>query len=280
MKIYINYDNKSRANFSIYYYISSIFKKIELGLFIFASVFLIITSKVNKTVNTDISMFFVDISLPIVDLSSAPFSSASNAFSGIKDLVNAKRENKALRQENEKLKSLYITSLNINQENKELKDALKFISLKSTNYKAARLIGRSHQMYSSNVFIDIGSKSNIKEDNVVIGKYSVIGRVVEVADDKSRVMLITDVNSKIPVITSKSRTRGILMGNNGNSMEIIYLDKKHRIKPGDMVFTSGDGDVLPPGLLVGIVKKISKTSVSVTPAENINNLGIVTVIDY
>ena len=133
-------------------------------------------------------------------------------------------------------------------------------------------------MYSSNVFIDIGSKSNIKEDNVVIGKYSVIGRVVEVADDKSRVMLITDVNSKIPVITSKSRTRGILMGNNGNSMEIIYLDKKHRIKPGDMVFTSGD--VLPPGLLVGIVKKISKTSVSVTPAENINNLGIVTVIDY
>lgn len=280
MKIYINYDNKSRSNFSIYYYISSIFKKIELGLFIFASVFLITASKVNKEVNTDISMFFVDISLPIVDLASAPFSGASDIFSGMKDLVNAKRENAVLRMENEKLKSLYITSLNINQENQELKDALKFVSLKSTNYKAARLIGRSHQMYSSNVFIDVGSESDIKEDNVVTGKYSVIGRVAQVASNKSRIMLITDVNSRIPVITSKSRTRGILIGNNGNNMEIIYLDKKHRIKPGDMVFTSGDGDSLPPGLLVGIVKKASRTSVSVAPAESINNLGIVTVIDY
>ena len=63
-------------------------------------------------------------------------------------------------------------------------------------------------------------------------------------------------------------------------MEIMYLQKNHTIRPGDWIFTSGDGDTLPPGLLIGIVRKVDKSYAAVQMAENINNSDIVTILDY
>jgi cell shape-determining protein MreC len=64
-------------------------------------------------------------------------------------------------------------------------------------------------------------------------------------------------------------------------MEILYLPKVIGISEREMIFTSGDGDTLPPGLLVGIVKKVDKSGkVTVAMVENINNLNMVTVIEY
>lgn len=281
MRIYIDYENKSRANFSIYYYLHYIFKRVEFILFVIASIALIIFSKVNQDKpSSAISKFFVNISLPVVSAAAMPFNGAFDLLANTKDLLNARNENKALKEENEKLKSLYVTSLNINQENKELRELLKFVSVKSTTFTAARLIGRSNQIYSNNVFINAGEEQGIKNNNVVTGKSSLIGRVIDVDHNKSRVMLITDINSRTPVITSKSRVRAILAGNNSDVMEMLYLDKNHSIEEGDMVFTSGDGDSLPPGILVGIIKKSTPDYVSVVAAENINNIDIVTVLDY
>ena len=86
--------------------------------------------------------------------------------------------------------------------------------------------------------------------------------------------------SRIPIITSKTRVRGILAGNGSGIMEILYLPKNHTITEGDWIFTSGDGDTLPPGLLVGVVKKADKDYVGVAMVENINNADIVTVMHY
>jgi cell shape-determining protein MreC len=74
--------------------------------------------------------------------------------------------------------------------------------------------------------------------------------------------------------------RGILSGNNSASMEILYLQKNHTIRAGDWIFTSGDGDTLPPGLLIGVVKKVDASYAAVEMIENVNNLDIVTIMDY
>ena len=63
-------------------------------------------------------------------------------------------------------------------------------------------------------------------------------------------------------------------------MEILYLPKNHDIKEGDWIFTSGDGDSLPPGLLVGVVKEAKKDYVGVAMIENINSMDVATVINY
>ncbi len=265
-------------NFS--YQINSVFRRIELIFCVAICLTLIVTSKVNRNVTDSITLFFVDISTPIVKVSSAPFNSLISSFSDLNALVNARAENKVLREENDKLKSLYIKSLNISQENKELKDLVNFVGMKSAKYHVARFIGYSHQLYSHNAFIDGGFKAGIKEDSIVIGKDSLIGRVIQVGQDKSRVLLVTDINSRIPIITSKSRVRGVLVGNNTDLMEILYLDNSHGISAGDMVFTSGDGDSLPPGILVGVVKKVNQSYVAVKMVEDIDNLNVVAVVEY
>ncbi len=178
------------------------------------------------------------------------------------------------------LKSFYVKSLNIHQENKELRSILDFVTAKASNFKVARVIGRAHQIFNQKVFIDAGSNRGLQEGAIVAGVHGVIGRVAEVGEDKSRLILLNDASSRIPVVTSRSRDRAILVGNNGGLMEMLYLSKNHKIEVGDWVFTSGDGDTLPPGLLVGVVKKVDGDSVLIAMVEDLANADIVTIISY
>lgn len=279
MKQYLNF-SQNRANYSVSHGFNLVFKKIETVLFSFLCVIFLITSKVSDNFSTDVSFAFISISVPVVKFASFPFNTAINLLTDFHQLVEAKKENKELKEELEKLRSYYIKSLNIHQENKELRNVLNFIASKTSSFKVARIIGRSHQLFNQKVLIDAGKNRDIKEGSIVTGDRGVIGRIAEVSEDKSRLILLTDATSRIPIITSKARVRGILAGNSSGLMDILYLPKNHSIEVGDWVFTSGDGDTLPSGLLVGVVKKVDKDSASVAMVEDIGNANIVTIMDF
>jgi rod shape-determining protein MreC len=270
---------ESRATYSIKHSVNLVFGKIETVFFTFLCIVFLTTSKLNSNFSQNLSFGIISVSMPIVRLAALPFNSTINLLSNFQELVNAREENKALREEIEKFRSFYIQSLNIHNENKELRGALNFISLRTMNFKAANLIGRAHQVFGQKLFIDAGKNIGIKEGSIVTNNHGAIGRILEVFEDKSRLVLFTDATSKVPIITSKARSRGILSGNNSGLMEILYLPKNHGIEVGDWVFTSGDGDTLPPGLLVGIVKEVDGDYVAVTMAEDISAVGLVTIID-
>jgi rod shape-determining protein MreC len=280
MAQYLNYDQSSKNGLSIYYYIHSFFKKIEFIFLLVACLVFIGLSKGNKEFNDKISLFFVELSLPVSNAITLPFGAGSEAFSYVENLATARKENILLRAENEKLKAIYIKALNISQENEELQELLQFISTKSIKYKAVRLITKVNQSYGNSIIINAGSSQGIGENNIITGKRSIVGRVIQVGENVSRVLTITDENSKIPVITSNSRARGILAGNNNKTMTIEYLDKDHQIEVGDMVFTSGDGEYLPPGLLAGIVTKVNGGSVKVKAVENPDNINLAAISSY
>jgi rod shape-determining protein MreC len=270
---------ESRATYSIKHSVNLVFDKIETVFFTFLCIVFLTASKLNSNFSQNLSFGIISVSMPIVRLAALPFNSTINLLSNFQELVNAREENKALREEIEKFRSFYIQSLNIHNENKELRGALNFISLRTMNFKAANLIGRAHQVFGQKLFIDAGKNIGIKEGSIVTNNHGAIGRILEVFEDKSRLVLFTDATSKVPIITSKARSRGILSGNNSGLMEILYLPKNHGIEVGDWVFTSGDGDTLPPGLLVGIVKEVDGDYVAVTMAEDISAVGLVTIID-
>lgn len=278
-KNYLEY-KKPRVNFFVYHNLSSIFRRIETPLFSLLCLLLIVTSKFSSSVTDNISMRVVNYSMPIARIVSMPLNLVVSFTINLQELVDAKNKNILLTAENEKLKSLYIKSLNIHQENTQLKEILKYVGLRSTKFLVARLIAHPYQTYSRNVFIDAGNSQGVKDDDIVTGNNALIGRVDQVSDGKSRVLLATDINSRIPVIVSGARTKGILAGNNSNVMEILYLEKNHHITTGDMVFTSGDGDALPPGLLIGVVTETDKGTAQVEMIENVKNLDVVSVINY
>jgi rod shape-determining protein MreC len=240
----------------------------------------LVVSKVDHDFSRDVSSVFVNISLPVAKFAAFPFNVAFSLVTDFGELVRAKEENQNLKEELEKLRSFYIKSLNIHQENKDLREMLQFVSSKSANFKVAQIIGRSRPLFNQKIFIDAGEDRGLKEGEIITGKRGVIGRVAEVYENKSHIFLLNDAISRIPVITSQARAKGILAGNGSGMMEILYLPKNHNIQVGEMIFTSGDGDTLPPGLLAGVVSKVNKDSVLVSMVEDVNNADLVTILVY
>lgn len=276
---HLNFSNK-RVNYSIKHSFGLVFNKIETVFFSFLCVICLIVSKVDHDFSRDVSSVFVNISVPIAKFAAFPFNAAFSLVTDFGELVRAKEENKNLKEELEKLRSFYIKSLNIHQENKDLREMLQFVSSKSTNFKVAQIIGRSRPLFNQKIFIDAGEDRGLKEGEIVTGKRGVIGRVAEVYENKSHIFLLNDAISRIPVITSQARAKGILAGNGSGMMEILYLPKNHDIQVDEMIFTSGDGDTLPPGLLAGVVRKVNKDSVLVSMVEDVNNADLVTILSY
>lgn len=257
-----------------------IFAKIETLLFSFLCIILIISSKVNPSFTNKISFFFVDISIPIVETASAPFNFVVNFSQNLKELSYARSENKRLKDEISQLKQKYVQTIDFAEENKELKNILNFAYSKTTNFKTARVIGKTNEIFDQKLYINAGENQNIKSGSIVTGSKGVIGRISAISKDKSRLLLINDINSKIPVISSNSRSRAILAGTGNKNMELLYLPNKHNVKKGELIFTSGDGDTLPSGLLIGTVIKVTKEKVIISPNQNIQNTNIVLIIEY
>ncbi len=276
---YLNLDKK-RANYSIKHSFRLVLGKIETVLFIVICVMCIATSNSNKDFSKKVSEFFINISLPVANLLSHPVNSVFSLTSGLSDLIAAKKENVELKKQIDELKSHYVKSLNIYEENEELRKTLSFVSSKSTNFKVVEVIGRSKPLFDQKIFVSAGADRDLKEGEIVTGKIGVIGRVLEVFENKSHILLLNDATSRIPVISSKTRDRGVLVGDGTGLMEIIYLPKNHSIKVGEMIFTSGDGDTLPSGLLAGVVRKVGKDSVLVSMVEDVNNADLVTVLSF
>ena len=276
---HLNFSNK-RVNYSIKHSFGLVFNKIETVFFSFLCVVCLVVSKADHDFSRDVSSVFVNISLPVAKFAAFPFNVAFSLVTDFGELVRAKEENQNLKEELEKLRSFYIKSLNIHQENKDLREMLQFVSSKSANFKVAQIIGRSRPLFNQKIFIDAGEDRGLKEGEIITGKRGVIGRVAEVYENKSHIFLLNDAISRIPVNTSQARAKGILAGNGSGMMEILYLPKNHDIQVGEMIFTSGDGDTLPPGLLAGVVIKVNKDSVLVSMVEDVNNADLVTILAY
>ena len=96
----------------------------------------------------------------------------------------------------------------------------------------------------------------------------VIGRVSQVSDSAARVILLTDINSRVPVLIESSRTRAIMAGTNSARTKLIHLPQGARVVPSDRIITSGHGGAFPPGLAVGIVASVSESGIRVQPFTN------------
>ena len=279
LKNHLEY-KEQKSHFFVYHNIRNIFQRIEIPFFSLLCLSLIILSKINSGITNTISMKVVEYSMPVSNTISLPINFIVGNIINFHDLIDAQNKNLILVQENEKLRSLYIQSLNIQQENSQLKEIVRYTGARSTKYIATRLISQPHQTYNSDVFVGSGNTQGVAEGDIVIGRNALVGRISQVGDHKSRVLLATDINSHIPIIVSGANLKGILVGNNNNIMKILYLSKSAPINIGDMVFTSGDGDSMPPGLLIGIITKFNNGDAEVEMAEDIKDLDMVSVINY
>jgi rod shape-determining protein MreC len=279
MKQYVT-PSYRKANNSFKHGFFLIFKKIETVLFTFLCLVFLIGSQISDNLRKVTSSTFINVSLPVVRVAAFPINVTISLLTEFSELTLAKKENESLRDELQKLKVFYVKLLNVSQENKELRDSLNFVSLKSSTFKVATVLGKTGQVFGQKILIDAGKNREVEKGRIVTTIQGVIGRVDEVFETTSRLILINDATSRVPIIASKARVRGILAGNGSGLMEILYLPRHHKIEVGDLIFTSGDGDTLPSGLFIGTVKKVDEESAFVAMAQDVSAANVVTIVGF
>lgn len=192
-------------------------------------------------------------------------------------LVDTRQRNISLDKENQLLRSQLLQVEEVSLQNERLRELLAFVDELDHPALPAQIIGEDPSPWSRTIVIDKGANSGLKAGLPVVAAQGVVGRIIKVAANSSRVMLVSDSSSNIAALVQRTRTRGIVHGLGGN-MSIKYAARNADIKVGDLIVTSGMGGVFPKGLPLGSIKTIEKRQfgffqqVEVIPAVNFSYL--------
>lgn len=250
------------------------------GLFAIA-LLLILVHKIDLGIVSGVSNGIFYITAPLIRLVSLPADALSYGYKKTAAIANVYRENEHLRQENEELFLLKDKMKALKAENKILKKLLHHIDLPQIKSYTARVIAENGDAFANSLIIYLGKEApNIKRGYAVVNNRGLIGRIDIVSGNYARVTLLTDINSKIPVVSQKSRDRGILTGNNTNELSLIFTPLLAELHKGDLLVTSGIGGGLPPDIPVARIKRVGVENITAVPLFSASSLEIVKIIAY
>ena len=160
-------------------------------------------------------------------------------------------QNKELRRELQQMKSWKEAALQLEEENARLLDLNQLRLDSKLTHVSGIVIADSGSPFRQSVLLNIGSRDGIQDGWAAMDGLGLVGRISGVGSSTSRVILLTDNASQIPVIVQPSGQRAILMGDNSFAPPVEFIENVDLVRPGDRVVTSGGGGVLPAGLLIG-----------------------------
>jgi rod shape-determining protein MreC len=250
-----------------------------LGLVI-AALTLMLIAKADVAMMERLRAQVTDSVAPIIDVMSRPVVMANEVIVRVGSLVTVYEENENLRRDKERLLHWQSVARMLEAENKALQAQLNYVPGPQASYVSARVIADTGGAFAHSLLLNIGHQPGVDKGQAVVTGDGLIGRVAGVGDRATRVLLISDLNSRIPVLIEATRTRAILAGNNSNRPRLIHLAPGATVSPGDRVVTSGHGGVFPVGLPVGRVDAVNEGGISVLPFVSRDRLEYVRVLDY
>ena len=174
-------------------------------------------------------------------------STVANHLNLYNEIIKLKEENAQLQEQ------IYDPSFLI-FENKQLRQLLDEQVTSSANFVSARVILDKQSPYLNSFIINSGSNKEIKNSMAALDGKNFIGRIVDVNFFSSRVLLVTDLNSKISVLVEPSGHHAILSGHGTNEPTLEYLPENHKVQSGNKVYTSGKEGIFSPGIPIGEVR--------------------------
>jgi rod shape-determining protein MreC len=235
-------------------------QKFSLLTLLFLSIFVIILSNYNFKVIQFIKIGINEITYRASFLISAPENKIENINSQIKDHLEIYDNYKNLESELETLKKKELTNNFLIMENEKLRELINE-SINSNEILAKVLIDKESPFLKS-IILNKGSKDKLKIGMAVADEVYLVGKIIEVNYTNSRVLLLSDLNSKIPVVLEPIGMQAVVSGTGGDVGEIQYTKEEYgaQIKNKKIIaYTSGQGGLFKPGLPVG---KISKDNIN------------------
>jgi rod shape-determining protein MreC len=251
-----------------------------LPVLVLLSAAIVVLGKADQLLFDSMRTAVADAVAPILEAVSRPIASVGTAIENVEMLVSTYQENARLESENSRLLQWQQTALNLAADNQQLRGLLKAIPENSISYVTARVIANSGGAYVRTVLVNAGTQDRVARGQAAITGDGLVGRLTEVGYRAARVLLITDLNSRIPVMIESSHVNAVLAGDNSERPRLLYLPSPDAVKIGDRVVTSGEGGIFPPGLPVGVVSAIDPGGPRIEPYVELSQIGYLLVVDY
>jgi rod shape-determining protein MreC len=257
-----------------------VFQRFAFVALVVAAFALMLLGKADTILVERARSIVVDAMAPVIRALSQPAGAISEITENVRDLANLRAENARLREDNEQLLRWRDMARRLEAENAELQALTDYVPLPDSRSFTIRVMGDTGGAFAHGVLIAAGGQANVRKGMAVLSGDGLVGRVAQVGRKASRVVLITDITSRVPVVIENARTRAILAGNNTEKPRLIYVPAGARVSPGDRVVTSGHAGALPPGIPVGVVSSVDDTVIRVQPFMDRDRLEIVRLVDY
>lgn len=202
--------------------------------------------------------FFVKTRTFLFETLSLPLKIVNTVKASLKSKSSYLKENAYLREKSALLALELSRMADITKENERLRALLDFKKLSSYKSIPAEVIGRVPSTWIKEILIDKGEKHGIKKRMAVCTPKGLVGSVIETSPFTSKVMLITDPNSRIGILLEDSRQTGVLVGTDQGVCKAIYLEMDSDIKDKERIVTSGFGGLFPKGIIIGEVEKLER----------------------
>ena len=249
-------------------------------MLIAAAFALMLLAKADALLAQRARMALADGLAPIYAVLSEPLGQVRAAVNAAEALWAVRAENERLRDENERLRRWQSIALALDAENQRLKANLHWIPDPAPSYITARVVADAGGVYAKAVLLSVGPNHSIKRGEIALDERGLVGRITEVGSRSARVLLITDLNSRIPVVLEGSGAHAILVGNNGPRPRLLYWPEGSPPREGEHIVTGAETGAFPANLPVGTVHYTSSHIPEVEPAALLDRLEIVRIFDY
>ncbi|MEN8839552.1 MAG: rod shape-determining protein MreC [Octadecabacter sp.] len=196
-------------------------------------------------------MMVIDAVVPNFDWAMAPVTGIVNLLSDFQSYQRLAQQNSDLRRELQDMKSWREAAIQLDQENARLRDLINVQLDPQLTRITGVVMADSGSPFRQSVLLNVGTRDGILDGWPAMDGIGLVGRISGVGEETSRVILVTDTSSQIPVTIQPSGQRAILSGNNTINPLLQFIEDPDLVKPGDRIVTSGDGGVFPADLLVG-----------------------------
>ncbi len=226
----------------------------------------------------DARMSSSDFLAPMIDFVSAPIRGIQTMADGIRTVASLRAENVRLQAENDLLKRWRRRAEILESENQQLRSVTGTVSYDNRRPVTVRAVTAPGGSFAHTLLISIGSEKGVVPGNPVVTSDGLVGMIIDVGRNHARVLMISDINARIPVMLASSSWPGLTIGKNSEYLELAFLPAEAKPALGELVLTSGHGGILPAGLAVGRVERLEDARVRVRPAVDFRQLGYVSVL--
>ncbi|MEN9500671.1 MAG: hypothetical protein RIS83_2491 [Pseudomonadota bacterium] len=217
---------------------------------------------------------------PIYAVVSQPIRAAEALIRDVQGLARLRSDNAALREENERLRRWQAAALAMEAENILLRRQLAYMPEAAPAFQSARVVADGGGTYARAVLLAVPPQHGIRKGQVALDERGFVGRVTEVGARSARVLLATDMNSRVPVTLEGSRARAVMAGTNGARPRLAHWPEGVIPQEGERVVTSAEANAFPAGLPIGVVRRSAQGNLEVELFARMDQLEIIRLFDF